>query len=95
MEAGETVTLRVHGRVQGVGFRAWSVREATRLGLHGWVRNRTDGTVEMLLSGERAQIAALALLCHRGPRMARVRSVETGPGPDTPVARGFCEKPDA
>lgn len=43
--------LTVRGRVQGVGFRAWTVREAKALGLDGWVRNRRDGTVEVLACG--------------------------------------------
>lgn len=53
----ETVTrqLRIHGRVQGVYYRASMVAEATRLGLHGWVRNRADGSVEALV--ERVDVA--------------------------------------
>ncbi len=94
MEWDETVSLRIHGRVQGVGFRAWAVREATHLGVDGWVRNRTDGSVEMFLSGTPAQVVALTLLCYRGPNMARVDEVETEQGHDVPVARGFRAMPD-
>ncbi|EXI80099.1 MAG: Acylphosphatase [Candidatus Accumulibacter appositus] len=67
--------LRIHGRVQGVGYR-WSLSaEASRLGLSGWVRNRRDGSVEALVSGPREAIDALLVWAHRGPPMARVDSV--------------------
>ena len=48
----ETVRLRITGQVQGVGYRFWMTRHATTLGLRGWVRNRTDGSVEALVIGE-------------------------------------------
>ena len=44
--------LRITGRVQGVGYRVWALRMASRLGLRGWVRNRSDGSVEALVIGE-------------------------------------------
>ncbi len=55
-----TKRLRIHGRVQGVFYRAWTVQEATALGLRGWVRNRRDGTVEMLVSGDTAAVDRLS-----------------------------------
>ena len=44
--------LLIHGRVQGVFYRGWSAETARALGLRGWVRNRRDGSVEMLLAGD-------------------------------------------
>jgi len=68
--------LRIEGRVQGVGFRDWMVKEATRLGLHGWVRNRPDGSVQALISGEEAAVQALVTAARRGPLLARVDRIE-------------------
>ncbi len=62
----------VHGRVQGVGFRAFVEYEALARGLEGWVRNRRDGSVEALLAGEAAVVADMIEACARGPLGARV-----------------------
>jgi acylphosphatase len=70
-----TVRLRVSGRVQGVGYRAFVIETAARLGLAGWVRNRRDGTVEALASGDAAAIAELIAACRRGPLTAHVGAV--------------------
>jgi len=70
-----TVRVIVSGRVQGVGFRAWVEREAAARGLSGWVRNRRDGSVEALFSGETAAVGAMAEACRSGPRMAMVEDV--------------------
>lgn len=67
---------RVKGRVQGVGYRDACVREARRLGLQGWVRNRVDGSVEALFEGSAAQLEAMAAWLHRGPPLARVDAVD-------------------
>ncbi|HYZ63405.1 MAG TPA: acylphosphatase [Acetobacteraceae bacterium] len=64
--------LRIAGLVQGVGFRAWMVREAKRLGVYGWVRNRGDGTVEALVHGDSAAVEELLRACRRGPLGAEV-----------------------
>jgi acylphosphatase len=68
--------LIIGGRVQGVGFREWIVSRATVLGLAGWVRNRSDGTVETLLAGEIAAVEELVRLCRRGPRLAVVVTID-------------------
>ena len=74
--------LVITGRVQGVGFRAWTRREARRRGLRGWVRNRSDGSVEALLIGDAAAVDGLAEACRRGPTMARVDGIARMPADD-------------
>jgi acylphosphatase len=69
-------TFRVRGRVQGVGFRWFVEKEAATLGIAGWVRNRSDGSVEVLAQGSREQLFALRAKLHQGPRAARVDDVE-------------------
>lgn len=71
-----TVRLRIAGKVQAVGYRAWAIEAATGLRLHGWVRNRSDGTVEVLVSGSGEAVAAMIEACRHGPRAARVTAVE-------------------
>jgi acylphosphatase len=75
----------VEGRVQGVGFRWWTVGQAHALGLTGWVRNRRDGTVEILAAGESAAIERLIAACREGPPGAAVRSVQAEPAQDEGV----------
>lgn len=69
------VYLKIDGRVQGIGFRAWAVRTARELGVSGWVRNVEDGSVEIRMSGEEDKIDEMIKLSYRGPMMARVDSV--------------------
>lgn len=68
--------LIIRGRVQGVGFRRATLKEAHRLGLKGWVRNRFDGSVECLAEGNRATLERFERWCHDGPLFAEVREVE-------------------
>jgi acylphosphatase len=68
--------LRIEGRVQGVGYRDWMVREASRLGLDGWVRNHADGGVEAVVAGPEPAVQALLTACRRGPLLARVDRIE-------------------
>lgn len=60
----------VHGRVQGVFYRDWTVAKADELGLAGWVRNRPDGMVEALLEGDTDTIARMVAAMHEGPPRA-------------------------
>jgi acylphosphatase len=62
----------VHGRVQGVGFRAFVEYEALARGVGGWVRNRRDGSVEAIFTGEAAIVTAMIEVCRDGPLGARV-----------------------
>jgi len=66
----------VHGRVQGVWFRASTKDEADRLGVSGWVRNRQDGSVEAVFEGEKKKVEEIVGWCHRGPSGAAVSQVE-------------------
>ena len=77
MSKGDLAALRatVRGRVQGVGFRFFVEREANALGLTGFVRNRPDGSVEVVAEGDRAALDALLRELHDGPRMAIVEGV--------------------
>jgi acylphosphatase len=79
-----TRQIRVSGRVQGVGFRHALRDEARQLDVHGWVRNRADGSVEALLQGDAAAVAALINWAQRGPRAARVDAVvDVAPTPES------------
>jgi acylphosphatase len=88
MGARQTVRLRITGRVQGVWYRGWTVETARRLGLDGWVRNRADGSVEVLISGPEAAVQAMIWACRQGPPAARVDDIATTPGP-APESKGF------
>lgn len=88
------IRLIVRGKVQGVGYRDWTVRQARRLGLTGWVRNRADSSVEILAGGPLAALDALAAACREGPPLAAVRVVERTQAPDETFA-GFEERPSA
>jgi acylphosphatase len=83
------VRVVVSGRVQGVGFRYSTVYEANRLSLDGWVRNRHDGTVEILAEGRDENVEALLLWCRRSPPGSRVTSVQHNEEPADPPLAGF------
>ena len=80
---------RVTGRVQGVGFRYFVLREAETLGVHGWVRNRADGTVEALARGTKEELDRLHERIQEGPRWSRVVSVSVADASDEDVGPAF------
>ena len=85
--------LVVTGRVQGVWYRGWTVDQARELGLDGWVRNRRDGTVEIVASGPDQAVGALIARCREGPPAARVERVEVTETEAPPP--GFTQRPTA
>lgn len=89
----KTVRLRLSGRVQGVGYRAWAIETAKTLGLHGWVRNRADGSVELSATGSTKAIANLIEACRKGPPAARVDRLDLVEAQDDDSA-GFAARPD-
>jgi acylphosphatase len=90
--AARTVQLRIEGRVQGVGYRAFVEAHAVELGLDGWVRNRRDGSVEAVLQGSAETIEAMLDLCREGPPAAAVSRVEVI-GEGVGAFRGFEVRP--
>ena len=86
--------LLVTGRVQGVWYRGWTADQAEELGLDGWVRNRHDGSVEILVSGPDEAIDELVRRCGQGPSAARVERVDVEKSDETPP-RGFEERSTA
>ena len=86
--------VRIEGRVQGVWYRGWTVDEAKRLGLDGWVRNRRDGSVEAVFAGPAEAVDAMIAACHRGPPSARVDLVRAEPSSES-VPAGFEQRPTA
>jgi acylphosphatase len=77
--SGAICQVTIRGRVQGVGYRAWVEYQARAHGLEGWVRNRTDGSVEALFSGPQDVVADMVASCRRGPSSARVAAVVEEP----------------
>jgi acylphosphatase len=73
--------LRIEGRVQGVGFREACVQRAQALGVTGYVRNRRDGAVEVLLQGPTDAVARMQAWLHEGPPLARVDRVTVSSAP--------------
>ncbi len=74
---GARIHCFIAGRVQGVAYRIYTQREATQLGLTGWVRNCPDGQVELVAEGNREALEQLVAWCHQGPPAAKVTDVET------------------
>lgn len=94
--AGECWSARIQGRVQGVGYRDACAREAKKIGITGWVRNRLDGSVEALLLGPPEPLERMVAWLHRGPPVARVDEVSvTRLAPPFPACDGFERRPTA
>jgi acylphosphatase len=87
--------LTITGRVQGVGYRDWAMTTALRLGLAGWVRNCTDGSVEALVVGDDQAVGEMIDACRRGPTMARVDNVDIEPVDLDVLPEGFRQLPTA
>lgn len=92
----QTRHIIVTGKVQGVCYRDWTVRTAKSLGLNGWVRNLTDGTVEILANGDESALDQLEQECRAGSPAANVRNVisTVKDNPDD-TDKGFHQKPTA
>jgi len=86
---------RVYGRVQGVGFRAFVWRQAGALGVSGWTRNRSDGTVEVLASADETTLGRLLVKRQEGPRWSRVDRVDVTEADAADVGAGFAIGRDA
>jgi acylphosphatase len=86
------VRLTITGRVQGVGYRIWAERTAAALSIRGWVRNRRDGSVELLAVGADDPVAQFIEACRQGPRHAAVTDVAISSSEDDGSA-GFTAKP--
>jgi acylphosphatase len=71
-----TFRLRIKGDVQGVGFREWAIAEANARKLNGWVRNRGDGSVELLISGDDKAVQDMLKACTQGPEAALVHKID-------------------
>ena len=94
MDRSRTVHVRIEGRVQGVGYRAWLTATALALGLTGWVRNRRDGSVETVLQGPPEEISDMLCRCEAGSPPACVSRVEVL-GEEGNVYDGFEVRPSA
>lgn len=90
-----TRKLRITGRVQGVGFRDALCGEAQARGLAGWVRNRTDGSVEALVQGTPERVAELIAWARRGPPASRVDEVQVAANDGEPPHVRFERRPSA
>jgi acylphosphatase len=80
MTGTSIVHLIIRGRVQGVGFRAWTQHQGELRRLQGWVRNRRDGSVEAVVSGLAPDVAQMVAVCRQGPRGSLVSNVHEAPG---------------
>ncbi len=89
----KAVRLLIYGRVQGVGFRNWTLKRATRSGVHGWVRNLTSGEVEAVFSGTSEVVNDMIEACWKGPIAAKVQHIEVSAWAE-PMELGFIRLPN-
>jgi acylphosphatase len=89
------VRVTITGRVQGVGYRDWALATGRQLGLTGWVRNRTDGSVEALVVGDERAVGQMIDACRRGPTLARVEEIDVEPVDLDVLPDGFTRLPTA
>ncbi len=87
--------LTITGRVQGVGYRDWAIATGRRLGVTGWVRNRSDGAVEALVVGDDTAVGTMIEACRHGPPLARVDAVDIEPTDLDVLPTGFTRLPTA
>jgi acylphosphatase len=88
-EKSQCLHATASGRVQGVGFRHYTMLRAREIGVSGWVRNLPDGAVEVTAEGTRDQLEALLAFLHQGPPAARVIQVDVLWGAATGAFDGF------
>lgn len=85
--------LTIRGRVQGVWYRAWMAQQAAALGVRGWVRNRSDGSVEALVAASADTLDALIARCREGPPAARVDAIDSEKADPAEAGPAFEKKP--
>jgi acylphosphatase len=90
----KTLQVRITGLVQGVGFRMWTETSARARGLSGWVRNRRDGSVEAVISGDNDKVDEMLAYFWQGPVASRVEKVDSEAAP-APMQLGFRTLPTA
>jgi len=87
-----TLRVRIEGLVQGVGFRNFVILEARKLGLDGWVRNRSDRTIEALVSGSTKAVESFVAACMKGPAGCLVKNIDLFKE-EPPAEKGFRQRP--
>lgn len=87
-----TMNIRIEGQVQGCGFRDFAMREANGRKLRGWVRNRSDGSVEAVAHGPTKVVEEFIAVCMKGPQGAQVTAIDLQPT-DPPQSIGFVRRP--
>lgn len=87
----KTVRVEIRGRVQRVGFRAWTAGTAQKMNLSGWVRNCDDGSVEAVFHGAPETVDEMLKFCMRGPAAAKVETIKTQDLPSYEGSPGFSQ----